>query len=159
MHFRRALENQETHVDRADSTKCEKCGFLNASGLKFCGNCGSKLAPVMVSRMVQALGLLFISTSLYLVISIIFNGVVQSSPLFLVGYLVSILLGMFVGYGIVRGERGGLFVIGAAASIAVGLGSSFLLFLVGLSAQGVIGPVWIFFVVMAWVLWKARKEL
>ncbi len=156
--FGQRIESGETRTESTDS-KCPKCGFSNPSTLKFCGNCGARLAePKGVPRL-QTLSLLLISTSLYLVISILTTPVLQAFPLFLIAYLVSALLGAFVGYGILVGERGRLFRASAVGAISVGLVSSFILFVASINAPVPIGPVWIFFVIIAWVFWRARKEI
>jgi hypothetical protein len=139
--------------------KCPKCGFSNSSNLKYCGNCGARLLQPRTGRTLQSLSLLLIATSLYLVISILSDRVVQSYILILAGYLVSALLGSYVGYQILQERSGKGLVVAAAASITTGFVFSFTLYLVGLSAGGVVGPVWIFFVVMAWLLLKSRREI
>ncbi len=144
-----------------DSVTCTKCGFSNSPELRFCGNCGSRLFRPTAGQMLQALSLLLIATSLYLVVSILVNGILQASIVFLTGYLASALLGIYAGYRILLERSGRGLVITAAASILVGFGFSFTLFLIELGAGGkdFVGPVWIFFAVMGWVLLKARREM
>ncbi len=144
-----------------DSVICAKCGFSNSPELKFCGNCGARLSRPTAGQMLQSLSLLLIATSLYLVVSILVNGILQASILFLTGYLVSALLGMYAGYRILQERSGRGLVVTAAASISVGFVFSFTLFLVELGAGGkdFVGPVWIFFALMGWVLLKARREM
>ncbi len=143
-----------------DSVTCAKCGFSNASELRFCGNCGARLFRPTAGQMLQGLSLLLISTSLYLVVSILLIGVfLQGFILFLIGYLASALLGLYAGYRILQERSGRGLVITAAASISVGFVFSFTLFLIGLTASGVVGPVWIIFAVMAWILLKAHRQM
>lgn len=137
--------------------KCRKCGFENPEGLKFCGNCGSRLNVVEPSRF-ESLAFLQLAGSLYLLISLIFNALVQASLLFVIPYLLSCLLGLYSSYMFYVGRVGREVKVVSALAIALGLSFTLLLFLIGLGVRGVIGPAWVIFLISAWVLWRTRKQ-
>jgi len=142
------------------SIKCKKCGFENPPNFKFCGNCGEKLVEAEAVPRFEGLALLHITASIYLIISLIFNAVVQASPAFITPYIISALLGLYAGYRFYTGRTGKHLKIVSAIAIILGLASTFILFLVGLGMlRGVIGPAWIIFLISAWTLWKMRKRL
>jgi len=142
------------------SIKCKKCGFENPPNFKFCGNCGEKLVEAEATPRFEGLALLHITASIYLIISLIFNVVVQASPAFITPYIISALLGLYAGYRFYAGRTGKHLKIVSAIAIILGLASTFILFLVGLGMlRGVIGPAWIIFLISAWTLWKMRKRL
>jgi hypothetical protein len=147
------------------SIKCRKCGFENPPNFKFCGNCGEKLieerpAGVEAAPRPEAPALLHITASIYLIISLIFNAVIQASPALITPYALSAMLGLYAGYRFYQGKTGRHVKIISAAAIIIGLASTFTLFLIGVSMlRGVIGPAWIIFIINAWTLWKARKRL
>jgi len=142
----------------SETVKCAKCGFENLANLKFCGNCGVKLG-VSVIPPFEELALLHITGSAYLLISLIFNALVQASIIFIAPYLASGLLGLYAGYRFHKGKVGKWLKIVSAITIAVGLASTFASFLMGLAVKGVIGPAWVIFLVNAWQLWKERVRL
>jgi hypothetical protein len=139
--------------------KCGKCGFDNPEGLKFCGNCGARLSTAAVTPKFEGLALLHITGSIYLLVSLIFNALVQASPAFLAPYIVSALLGLYAGYELYTGKVGKHLKIVSALAIIIGLASTLILFLIGLGIRGVIGPAWIIFLISAWTLWKERKKM
>jgi hypothetical protein len=139
--------------------KCPKCGFENPSGIRFCGNCGQELKPAVRSKYVEALVFLQVATSLYFLISIAFNKIVQSFPFFLISYAAVGLAGIYIGAQLHRGGGGSWLKLASAISIALGLGVSSYLFILGLMVGGVVGPAWVLFIVCAWLLWVSRKSL
>jgi len=142
------------------SIKCRKCGFENPPNFKFCGNCGEKLVEVEAAPRFEGLALLHITASIYLIISLIFNAVVQASPAFIIPYIISALLGLYAGYSFHMGRIGKYLKIASVIAIILGLASTFILFLIGLGMlRGVVGPAWIIFLISAWTLWKTRKRL
>ena len=142
------------------SIKCKKCGFENPPNFKFCGNCGEKLVEAEAVPRFEGLALLHITASIYLIISLIFNAVVQASPAFITPYIISALSGLYAGYRFYTGRTGKYLKIVSAIAIILGLASTFILFLIGLGMlRGVIGPAWIIFLISTWTLWKMRKRL
>jgi hypothetical protein len=141
------------------SIKCKKCGFENPSNFKFCGNCGEKLIEIEATPKFEGLALLHITASIYLLISLIFNALVQASLTFTIPYILSAFLGLYAGYQFYLGKTSKYLKIISLLAIAIGLASTFILFLIGLEIRGVIGPAWIIFLVNAWILWKERKKL
>jgi len=141
------------------SIKCRKCGFENPPNFKFCGNCGEKLAETEVAPKFEGLALLHITASIYLIVSLIFNAVVQASPAFITPYVLSALLGLYAGYRFYQAKTSKHLIVISAIAIILGLASTLSLFLIGLGIRGVIGPAWTIFLINAWTLWKARKKL
>jgi hypothetical protein len=141
------------------SVKCRRCGFENPSSFKFCGNCGGKLVEMEVAPRFEGLALLHITASIYLIISLIFNTLVQASLVFAIPYTLSALMGLYAGYQFYLGKTGKYLKIVSLLAIMLGLASTFILFLIGLGIRGVIGPAWIIFLVNAWILWRERRRL
>jgi len=139
--------------------KCEKCGFDNPSNVKFCGNCGARLSVTAITPKFEGLALLHITGSAYLIISLIFNALVQASLIFLIPYIISALLGLYAGYEFYIGKVSKYLKFVSALAIILGLVSTFLLFWIGLGVRGVIGPAWVIFLINAWMLWKERARL
>jgi hypothetical protein len=142
-----------------DMVRCGKCGFENPPDLKFCGNCGASLSVVLETPRFEGLALLHIAGSLYLLLSLAFNALVQASPAFIILYASSALLGLYAGYRFYTGRASKYLKIVSPLAIALGLTSTSILFLLGLAIRGVIGPAWIIFLVNAWALWRDRKML
>jgi hypothetical protein len=141
------------------SQKCRKCGFDNPPNLKFCGNCGARLDAAVEIPRFESLALLHITASAYLLISLVFNALVQASLIFTVLHTASGLLGLYAGYEFYTGKAGKRVKIISASAIIIGLASTFILFLIGLGIRGVIGPAWVIFVINAWMLWRERGRL
>lgn len=139
--------------------KCEKCGFDNPSNVKFCGNCGARLSIATITPKFEGLALLHITGSVYLLISLIFNALVQASMIFFIPYIISGLLGLYAGYEFYIGKVSKYLKIVSALAIILGLVSTFLLFIIGLGVRGVIGPAWIIFLINLLMLWKERARL
>jgi len=139
--------------------KCGKCGFDNPANLKFCGNCGARLGVTEITPKFEALALLHVTGSTYLLISLVFNTLVQASMVFIIPYIASGLLGLYAGYEFYTGKVSKWLKIISAAVIATGLASTSTLFLIGLGVRGVIGPAWTIFLINAWTLWKERAGL
>ena len=139
--------------------KCEKCGFDNPSNVKFCGNCGARLSIATITPKFEGLALLHITGSAYLIISLIFNALVQASMIFFIPYIISGLLGLYAGYEFYLGKVSKYLKFVSALAIILGLASTFLLFWIGLGVRGVIGPAWIIFLINLLMLWKERARL
>jgi hypothetical protein len=142
-----------------DMVRCGKCGFENPPDLKFCGNCGARLSVVLEAPSFEGLALLHIAGSLYLLLSLAFNALVQASPAFIILYASSALLGLYAGYRFYTGRASKYLKIVSPLAIALGLTSTSILFLLGLAIRGVVGPAWIIFLVNAWALWRNRRKL
>ncbi len=145
--------------DVSKSTKCMKCGFENSADVKFCGNCGSKLGTLAAVPKFEGLAILHFTGSIYLLISLIFNALVQASMIFIIPYLSSGLLGLYAGYEFYIGKVGKWLKVISALAIALGLASTFMLFLLGLEIRGVVGPAWAIFLINAWILWNERARI
>jgi hypothetical protein len=142
-----------------DMVRCGKCGFENPPDLKFCGNCGARLSVVLETPRFEGLALLHIAGSLYLLLSLAFNALVQAIPAFIILHASSALLGLYAGYRFYTGRASKYLKIVSPLAIALGLTSTSILFLLGLAIRGVIGPAWIIFLVNAWALWRDRRKL
>jgi len=145
--------------DMNESVKCKKCGFENSANLKFCGNCGARLGTVVEVPKFEGLAILHITASAYLLISLIFNALVQASMIFVIPYIASGLLGLYAGYEFYVGKISKWLKFVSALAIIIGLASTLLLFWIGLEIRGVIGPAWAIFLINAWMLWKERAGL
>lgn len=143
----------------SERVKCRKCGFENPANLKFCGNCGARLSITIEAPKFEGLALLHITASVYLLISLAFNALVQASLIFIIPYIASALLGLYAGYELYIGKVEKWLKIISALAIIIGLASTFLLFWIGLEIKGVIGPAWVIFLINAWILWKERARL
>jgi hypothetical protein len=143
-------------IRTSERVKCRKCGFENPSNVKFCGNCGARLAASALAPKFEGLALLHVVGSAYLLISLASNSLVQASMTFTIPYLASGLLGLYVAYELYRGRASKYLKMASASAIVVGLVSTFILFLIGLGVRGVIGPAWAIFAISLWVLWKQR---
>lgn len=143
----------------AEGVRCRKCGFENPGGLKFCGNCGSRLTPAAEGPRLEGLALLHVAGSLYLIVSVISNALVRASAIFTISYIASALLGLYAGYGLYAGKVGKWLKAASALAIAIGLVFTLLLFLIGLEIRGVIGPAWVIFLMGAWALWRGMARL
>src|SRR3989304_6357165 len=80
---------------------CEKCGFQNPAGAKFCLNCGKSLAisAALPSAGFEGLSLLHFTGSTYIVVSVAFNELYRVSPVFLGLFLAVAIMGLGVAYG------------------------------------------------------------
>jgi hypothetical protein len=148
----------------AAGATCGKCGSENPPGAKYCLNCGKKLVgPVEPGfRSFEGLSLLHLAGSAYVLISVLFNELIFGHPLFLVPYLVAGLLGLAAAYEFhnwLNVERKRLIIAISMLTISLGFGATFVLFLVGLTVHGVIGPTWVIFLLNGWKLWADRHKL
>ncbi|MEM2029447.1 MAG: zinc ribbon domain-containing protein [Candidatus Bathyarchaeia archaeon] len=139
--------------------KCAKCGFENLVNASFCSGCGARLKPLPVEAKgrFDALCLLLFVGSTYLAVSLIFN-VIYQVMIFAVPSLVSILLGVYACYRLYRGRFGRWVFVSSIVAVALGLGITFIVFLMGLNIRGVFGPGWVIYAAAAWRLWKDSKR-
>ena len=156
-------EGRESDVFQAETktelpVKCPKCGFENAAGVRFCGSCGRKLQVVSNSEYVEALAMLHIASSLYFLVSIAFNTIVEHFLIFLIPFSVVGLAGVYIGIQLHRGVLTAW--LRAASAIVCGLGfaSSSYLFVLGLTVGGVVGPSWVLFLICGVLLWLSSKN-
>ena len=144
---------------------CGKCGFVNPSGAKFCLDCGKRVVvSVRSAGGLESLSLLHLVGSVYILVSILFNEVYRLEPVFLGAFLVVGFLGLVAAYGFYAWSRitvkmRRLVKAVSLVTIALGFSVTFMLFYLGLGVSGVIGPVWVVFVVAGWKLWVDRKKL
>lgn len=145
--------------------KCPKCGFENLSSATFCSGCGARLKPLPaeVKERFEALSLLLLVGSVYLFVSLAVNAVMQlllfAVPFLLACLLTSGVLGVYAGYRLYRGGRGGGVVASSAIAVSLGFAATLFIFLLGLSVEGVFSPAWVIFLVAAWRLWKDRHMI
>jgi hypothetical protein len=147
----------------SESVKCRKCGFENPPNAKFCNNCGARLNERLSftakAPKFEGLALLHVVGSAYLLISLLFNSLIQASTMFMISYLASGLLGLYTGYEFYKGYSRKYLKIISVLAVAIGLMSTLILFLIGLGVRGVIGPAWIIFATSLWTLWRERRNL
>ena len=143
---------------------CEKCGFQNPTGAKFCLNCGKSLviSASVPSPGFDGLSLLHFTGSIYILISVLFNALYRASWIFLGLFLAVAVMGLCVGYGFYSWQkvtRRRLVKAVSAVTVGLGFGVTFVLFYLGLNVSGVVGPAWVIFVVTGWKLWTDKKRL
>ena len=143
---------------------CGKCGSPNPASAKFCLNCGKSLAvsAALPSSGFEGLSLLHFTGSIYVLVSVVFNELYRLSPIFLGLFFAVGFLGLGAAYGFYvwpKVTRRKLVQAISAVTIAVGFGSTFILFYLGLGVSGVVGPAWVIFVVTGWKLWADRNKL
>lgn len=144
----------------SERVKCVKCGFENPSGMKFCGNCGAKLVFEELPPESEALTLLHLTGSLYLVMSLVFNSLARASPLFVALYTTSALLGLYAAYSIRKQTKAKHSKIVSVMAIIAGFSGTLLLFIIGLlELRGIVGPAWIIFLISGYMLWKNREKI
>jgi hypothetical protein len=127
--------------------------------MKFCGNCGVELRATKGGDYVEALAVLHITSSLFMLLTLGSNYLVYNVSLFLILYAVVGVAGLYVGYEMHRGGSGRWLKVASATAIGLGLITTSFLYLVGLSLGGLIGPAWVLFVMCALLLWISRKNL
>jgi hypothetical protein len=132
---------------------------MNGVGIKFCGNCGVELRATMLTDYVQALAILHIASSLYVLLTLGSNYLVQRNFFLLIPYAVVGVAGLYVGYEMHRGNGGRWLKVASAITIGLGLAVTSFLYVFGLFYAGLIGPAWVLFLVCAWLLWVSRKSI
>ncbi len=137
---------------------CPVCGFDSPQNLRFCGNCGTRLTRNAEPERFEGLASLHLATSLYLILSVAFNGLVQSTAILFIPYSASGILGMYASYSLFQRRRRRWVSAASVLAITIGFSSTFFLFILGLAVKGVIGPVWVIFLLTGWFLWKTRKS-
>jgi len=138
--------------------KCAKCGFENLANASFCSGCGVRLKPfpAELKGRLEALSLLLLVGSAYLVVSLIFNVIFQVA-VFAILSIVSVVFGVYACYGLYRGRFGRWVLASSIVAVAFGFAVTALVFWIGLDVKGVFGPGWVIFAAAAWKLWKDRK--
>ena len=138
--------------------KCAKCGFENLVNASFCSGCGARLKPfpAELKGRLEALSLLLLVGSAYLVVSLIFNVIFQVA-VFAILSIVSVVFGVYACYGLYRGRFGRWVLASSIVAVAFGFAVTALVFWIGLDVKGVFGPGWVIFAAAAWKLWKDRK--
>ena len=139
--------------------RCQKCGFINGPGIKFCGNCGAKLGLRPRPDYVQALASMHIATSAYVILTLAFNYLAHSIGLLVITYSVAGVAGLYIGYSLHMGHSGKWLKFASAITIALGLLGTSVLFWLGLTLQGLIGPAWVLYLATAYLLWLCRKSV
>jgi len=138
--------------------KCAKCGFENLVNASFCSGCGAGLKPLPAEAKgrFEALSLLLLVGSAYLIVSLAVDMIYQVM-VFAILAIVSVVLGVYAGYGLYRGRFGRGVLASSVVAVAVGFAVTFLVFWMGLDVKGVFGPGWVIFAVSAWKLWRDKK--
>jgi hypothetical protein len=140
--------------------KCAKCGFENLANASFCSGCGARLKPFPAEFKggFEALSLLLLVGSVYLIVSLAVN-VIYQVAIFAILSIVSVVFGVYACYGLYRGRFGRGVLASSIVAVAFGFAVTFLVFLMGLDVKGVFGPGWIIYAATAWKLWRDRKAL
>ena len=105
-----------------------------------------------------------VTGSAYLLISLIFNPLVQflvlTEIIYSIPYIASALLGLYAGYEFYMGKISKYLKMISVLAIVLGLASTIFLFWIGLEIlSGIIGPAWVIFLINAWMLLKERARL
>ena len=145
---------------RKERVKCKKCGFRNQPGSEFCSRCGLNLevSVVKFGEGFEGLALLHFTGSAYLLISLVSNQLAQTL-LFALPFSVTGLLGLFVGWTLLKRRVGTWIKFLSATTIALGFVATLILYYFGLRLMGLTGPAWVIFLFNAWKLWKDRSRL
>jgi len=143
----------------SEKVKCPRCGFENPASMKFCGNCGSNLKPTVSQPELKALELLHATGSIYLLVSVVFNSLVQASQMLTALYVASALLGLYVAYKLHRGNSDRNLKLASILASIIGLSVTSFTFLIGLNVKGVIGPAWVIFAVTIYTLLREKPIL
>jgi hypothetical protein len=140
--------------------KCAKCGFENLANASFCSGCGARLKPfpAEVRGRLEALSLLLLVGSAYLVVSLAVNVIFQV-VIFAILSIVSVVFGVYASYGLYRGRFGRGVLASSVVAVAFGFAVTFLVFWMGLDVKGVFGPGWVIFLVAGWKLLKDRHVI
>ncbi len=133
---------------------------MNDAGIKFCGNCGVELRATRLTDYVEALAILHIASSLYVLLTLGSSYLVQHVLLLLIPYVVVGVAGLYIGYEMHLGNGGTWLKVASAITIGLGLAMTSVLYVFGLVyAAGLVGPSWVLFLVCAWLLWVSRKSI
>ena len=149
----------QTETVARGPVRCPRCGFMNGQGIKFCGNCGAEILPKPRGKYAEALAVLLVTSSLYMLLTLVFNYWVHGLIPLLALYSVSGIAGLYVGYALHRGEGGRWLKFATALTIGLGLAGTLVLFLLGLGVDIPIDAGWVLYVVSAVLLWTSRKSL
>jgi hypothetical protein len=145
-----------------ETVKCNKCGLISHSKVKFCPNCGTKTDdPVSLkSKLFPSLAFLHFTGSAYLILTVAVNPLVQASILFSIPYILIGMLGLFVGllfyFGkLVKGWTKSLSVI----IVCLGTLITIVVYIIGFRIERLIGPAWVIFLINGWALVKDWRRL
>jgi hypothetical protein len=138
--------------------KCAKCSFGNLANAHFCSGCGAGLKPLPAEAKgrFEALSLLLLVGSAYLIVSLAADMVYQV-VVFAIVSIVSVVFGVYAGYELYRGRFGRGVLASSVVAVTFGFAITFLIFWIGLDVNGVFGPGWVIFAVAAWKLWNDKK--
>ena len=144
--------------NKSGRVECAKCGFENLANASFCSGCGAGLKPLPAEAKgrFEALSLLLLVGSAYLIVSLAVDMVYQVM-VFAIVSMVSVVFGVYAGYELYRGRFGRWVLASSAVAVASGFAVTFLVFWMGLDVKGVFGPGWVIFAVAAWKLWRDKK--
>ncbi|MFQ5950853.1 MAG: zinc ribbon domain-containing protein [Candidatus Geothermarchaeales archaeon] len=151
------LSLEERSGAEVEALACPKCDFRNPERAQFCLSCGTKL--VVEAVVLEGLAYLNMAAGVYVLASVVFNTLVRASFLFLGPYLVSGGLTLYVAYALRKGKVASWTKYAAVVGVGIGLVATFLMFLVGLALEGIVGPMWLVFLLLMWKLWKDRHSL
>jgi hypothetical protein len=112
--------------------------------------------PAEAKGRFEALSLLLLVGSAYLIVSLAVDMIYQVM-VFAILAIVSVVSGVYAGYGLYRGRLGRGVLASSVVAVAVGFAVTFLVFWMGLDVKGVFGPGWVIFAVAAWKLWRDKK--
>jgi len=102
------------------------------------------------------LSLLLLVGCAYLIVSLAVDMVYQV-VVFAILSIVSVVFGVYAGYGLYRGRFGRGVLVSSVVAVAFGFAVTFLVFWMGLDVMGVFGPGWVIFAAAAWKLWRDKK--
>ena len=142
------------------SYKCAKCGFENLVNASFCSGCGAGLKPLPAEAKgrFEALSLLLLVGSAYLIVSLAVDMIYQV-VVFAILAIVSVVFGVYACYGLYRGRFGRGVLASSIVAVVFGFAVTALVFWMGLDVKGVFGPGWVIFLVAGWKLWKDRHVI
>mgnify|MGYP001062038493 CR=1 FL=1 len=100
-------------------------------------------------------------SSIYVLVSVAINLLIQASEILVVLYIAGGVLGLISAWQFRRlSRRSKVWVtLPSAAAIALGFAGTLWLFILGLKVRGIVGPAWLIFIVNAWELWRERSRI
>jgi hypothetical protein len=144
---------------------CPKCSSENSADAKFCSNCGFNFTASSTKRKFDGSAALLLAGSLYLLLGIALNQLIQADIRLAIPAVLSGLLGLYAAYALMKGQANKATFSTALISIALGLGLTFLIFLIGVvpivtnqSLLGVTGAAWIIYALAAFWLYRDTRS-